>query len=230
MTCAENVSCVIPVFNGETFLGEAIASVLAQTHPPHETIVVDDGSSDRSYATASAFGDAVRVLRRPHAGAPAARNAGITAATGDFVALLDADDLWHPEKLERQLQRFRGQPELGICLVIMENFWEAGLEDEEAAHRAAGRLRGTHTLGTVLARRQVFDTVGLLDPAHPFDDAADWFLRAAAASVATEVVPEVLASRRMHRDNSSRNSPTADALLSLIKRNLDHRRALAGED
>lgn len=99
-----NVSVVIPCFNAAEYLGTAIESVLAQTRPPAEIIVSDDGSTDDSVRIAESFG--VTVVRGEHGGTSKARNAGIAAASGELIAWLDADDLWLPAKLERQVPEF----------------------------------------------------------------------------------------------------------------------------
>jgi glycosyltransferase involved in cell wall biosynthesis len=95
-------SVVIPCYNAAKFLPATLASVAAQTWPPHEVIVVDDGSTDDSARVAAAFDPALRVVSQPNRGESVARNRGMDLATGDWVAFLDADDLWHPRKLERQ--------------------------------------------------------------------------------------------------------------------------------
>lgn len=102
------ISVVIPVFNGERFLGEAIRSVLSQTLPPYEVLVIDDGSTDGSASLAESFGPPVRVIRQDNRGEAAARNRGIECAKGDWVAFLDCDDVWKPEKLALQ-STFLGQ-------------------------------------------------------------------------------------------------------------------------
>lgn len=115
MTNASNlVSVVIPCFNRESTLARSIHSVLSQTHRPHEVIVVDDGSTDRSLEVAEQFSDSVRVFSQPNAGAAAARNQGIRLAIGDWIAFLDSDDQWHPEKLELQLDCAQRFPEAGL--------------------------------------------------------------------------------------------------------------------
>src|SRR5271168_2771000 len=96
------VSVVVPVFAGERFVGDALDSVAVQTYPHVETIVVDDGSPDRSVEVASSR-SGVRVLRERHRGVAAARNAGLAAARGELVAFLDQDDLWRPSKLALQV-------------------------------------------------------------------------------------------------------------------------------
>jgi len=96
------ISVIIPVFNGERFLGEAIKSALSQTLPPYEILVIDDGSTDGSAQLAESFGPPVRVIRQENRGEAAARNRGIDAAQGDWIAFLDCDDVWKPEKLALQ--------------------------------------------------------------------------------------------------------------------------------
>ncbi|MEX1027955.1 MAG: glycosyltransferase [Candidatus Paceibacterota bacterium] len=98
-----SVSVVIPCYNGARFLKETLASVLAQSHRPLEVLVVDDGSTDGSAEIAEAFPDPVRVLRQSNRGESVARNRGMNEATGEWIAFLDADDVWKPEKLKRQL-------------------------------------------------------------------------------------------------------------------------------
>lgn len=97
-----DVSVVIPCFNGAPYLAETLQSVLRQTLLPREVLVVDDGSTDESASIAEAFGAPVRVIRQKNQGESTARNRGIDEAVGEWVALLDADDLWEPEKLEKQ--------------------------------------------------------------------------------------------------------------------------------
>jgi glycosyltransferase involved in cell wall biosynthesis len=110
------ISVVISVYNGEEFLADAISSVLAQTGVELELIVVDDGSTDGTPAVARSFTDPrVTVLRQDNRGVAGARNAGIARAHGEFIAFLDADDVWLPDKLRRQMELFAGDPELGLA-------------------------------------------------------------------------------------------------------------------
>ena len=97
------ISVVIPCYNRAGLIARAVASAVAQSHLPHEVIVVDDGSTDGSAGVAAGLPGPVRVLRQANAGAAAARNAGIATATGDWVAFLDSDDEWHSDKLRLQL-------------------------------------------------------------------------------------------------------------------------------
>jgi glycosyltransferase involved in cell wall biosynthesis len=97
-----DISVVIPCYNGSAFLRETVRSALSQTRPPMEVIVVDDGSTDDSAAIAESFGAPVRVIRQKNQGESVARNKGIAEARCEWIAFLDADDLWKPEKLEKQ--------------------------------------------------------------------------------------------------------------------------------
>lgn len=110
-----DVSVVIPAYNAAATLSRAIESVLAQTHPAGEIIVVDDGGADDLEAIRTRFGDRVTWIRQPNGGASSARNRGIDAACGELIAFLDADDYWEPTKLETQVGWFVRRPELGVC-------------------------------------------------------------------------------------------------------------------
>ena len=97
---APRFSVIIPAYNAEAFIARAIDSVLAQTWPAHEILVVDDGSADSTARIVAGYGEGVRYLRQENAGVSAARNAGARAATGDWLAFLDADDWYYPDRLK----------------------------------------------------------------------------------------------------------------------------------
>lgn len=227
------ISCIVPVFNGEHYLGEALESILNQTYRPLEVIVVDDGSTDGTATVAAPYGDRVRYFREDNAGAPTARNFGVGVAQGEFAAFLDADDLWYPEKLQRQMARFEARPELDLCVTHLQNFWAPELEKEKSRfkdHRFAEPLPGYVTT-TLLARGKVFETVGRFNPAFKLGDNMDWFLRAAEAGAVMELLPDVLMYRRIHGSNISigpgggaMNSSMQNSLLQVMKASLDRRR------
>jgi len=110
------ISVVIAVYNGEAYVADAIRSVLAQAGVELELIVVDDGSTDATPGITRGFSDPrLTVLRQENRGVAAARNAGIARARGEFIAFLDADDVWLPTKLQRQMQLFSERPEVGLA-------------------------------------------------------------------------------------------------------------------
>lgn len=133
-----SVSVVIPAYNAAAFLAEAVASALGQSRPPLEVIVIDDGSTDGSPAIARGVGSRVRVISQENRGAAAARNRGIEAASGEWIAFLDADDLWVPTKLEEQLAFLESHAECAAVYAQMVNFsadrGTAGLPQPDVVH------------------------------------------------------------------------------------------------
>jgi glycosyltransferase involved in cell wall biosynthesis len=224
------ISCIVPAFNAERFLGEALDSILAQTWRPIEVIVVDDGSADDTAQVAKRYGERITYICQANAGPAAARNRGLDAATGAYVAFLDADDVWHEEKLSRQMARFDARPELELCLAHIQNFWEPEFMDEEDRlrdHRFSKPIPA-YVTQAMLARRTLFDVVGQFDTTLRIVDDTDWFLRAADRGTVTEVMPVVLISRRLHESNISRDHLTVfDSLPKLFKASLDRRRQSA---
>lgn len=222
------ISCIVPVFNGERYLRQALDSICAQTYRPIEVIVVDDGSTDATAVIVASFGDRLRYLRQDNQGPPAARNLGIRAAKGEYVAFLDADDLWHPEKLQRQAKRFEARPELGYCVTYCQNFWIPDLQAEAERyreHRVAQPVPG-YVTQTLFAQRAVFDSVGLFNVALAHGDSTEWFLRAAQRGAVMELLPDVLSYRRLHSENRSRllASSSREEFLHIVKMSLDTRR------
>lgn len=115
------VSVVIPAYKAERTIARPLESLLAQTVPPDEILVVDDGSPDDVAGAVASFGDRVKYVRKPNGGAASARNLGIDVARGDLIAFLDADDYWEPAKLEKQVAVFRDHPEVGL---VAARFYE----------------------------------------------------------------------------------------------------------
>src|SRR5436190_13813651 len=229
---SEFVTCVVPVRDGEAFLAETIESVLGQTYTERELIVVDDGSSDGSAAVAAGY-DEVRVASQPPLGHAAARNHGIREAVGDLLAFLDADDLWRPEKLERQITRFRERPELDVCVTHMHFFWPAHLAAEEATFRARADVDVPgYGLSTAMVRRSTFDRFGVLDEDRRHSATADWFVRVRDGGGVIELLPDILVDRRMHENSVSRKgiAVSHDEHLHLLKARLDRLRGRAGDD
>jgi glycosyltransferase involved in cell wall biosynthesis len=111
------VTAVIATYNYGRFVTEAIDSVLAQTYPAVEIVVVDDGSTDDTQARLAAYAERIRSIYQANQSVAAARNTGIRAARGDLIAFLDADDLWHPRKLELQVRYLTQHPEVGLVAV-----------------------------------------------------------------------------------------------------------------
>jgi glycosyltransferase involved in cell wall biosynthesis len=226
------ISCIVPVFNGERFLRESLDSILAQSCRPLEIIVADDGSTDSTAGAVAIYGEQVSYLRQANQGPAAARNFGLGAAQGEFVAFLDQDDLWHPEKLTRQLARFEARPELDVSVTHVRLFWDDDLQHEEEkfrGHRITRDLPGYIT-GTLLARRALFNRVGPFDTRLRYGDAMGWFLRAGEHGAIIELLPDVLLYHRMHRTNLSRREAanSRGEFLHILKASLDRKRQAGG--
>ena len=219
------VSCIIPVYNGEDYLAEAVESVLRQTYAALEPIVIDDGSSDGSAAVIATFGTRVRCLHQTNSGLAASRNRGIRAASGQFIAFLDADDVWLPDKIACQMERFRIRAETEVSVTYIENFWDP----QQLAHgvappqHALGAMPG-YASPTMVARRAVFDRVGLYADDLKTAACRDWFIRAREHHVVFDMLPRVLVRRRLHRANMSRQPAKVEDYARLVKRHLDRQR------
>ena len=229
---SSQISCIVPVFNGECYVKEALDSILAQTYHPIEIIVVDDGSTDKTAAVVAGYGEKVRYLWQSNLGPAAARNHGIRSARGAFVAFLDADDLWHQEKLTKQMAQFQAKPELEVCVTHLSHFVDSELGREDILYQDQRRLYNIpgYITQTLLTRRTTFEKVGIFDHTLRHGDANDWFVRVADLGVSLELIPEVLVYRRLHSTNSSRQGVSAslDEHLKIIKASLDRRRQRAG--
>jgi len=130
------ISVVIPVYNAEKFLKQAIGSALEQTLTPHEVIIVDDGSTDSSCDIIAGFGSAVTLVSEGHRGLSGARNLGIAKSTGDWIAFLDADDYWLPDKLARQAASIQDDPTIGLVFTGRIELLPDGTTHEVPAREA----------------------------------------------------------------------------------------------
>jgi len=222
------ISCIVPVYNGARYLRESLDSIAAQTYQALEIIVVDDGSTDNSAKVAAAFPAPIQLCSQSNAGPAAARNLGVRRAKGDFLAFLDADDLWHPEKLARQMACFQQHPNIGFCVTQIQNFWVAELKAEEEKLRNSKLSRPVpgYTAPTLVVRSDTFASVGEFDASMPHTSEPQWFLQAEEKGVRGELLSDVLVRRRLHTENRSRlkSAKSTDDYLRFIKARLDRKR------
>ena len=212
MELAPRVSVVIPVYNQADFLREAIASVIAQTYRDFELIVVDDGSTDSSGDVARSADPGVRVIRQENQGVSAALNAGIRAARGEWISILNADDLWEPAKLQCQMAVVDRHPEAAFLytdyrIIDAEGRIIRDLPCPAPDGREAKRvelLKGCYiNTDTVLIRRAVLDEVGLFLEREGYAPDYDLWLRIAARYEPWRV-PDFLVRYREHGGQTSR--------------------------
>ncbi len=213
------VSVVIPAYNYAHFLREAVDSVLNQTHPRVELIVVNDGSTDHTKDILDSYGDRIVAVHQQNQGLSAARNTGIRTASHDFIAFLDADDVWEPDKLACQMARFAELPEdYGLVACDRGVIYRDGQRHpEEIAFRktrltsreltAADLLMRSHfSPSSVVARRACFDTCGLFDTTLRSTEDRDMWIRI-AEHWRLFWDERVLCYIRKHGDNMSANAP-----------------------
>ncbi|MGB8354524.1 MAG: glycosyltransferase family A protein [Chthoniobacteraceae bacterium] len=219
------VSVIIPAFNAARYLGEALASVRAQTLQPAEIIVVDNASTDATSEIARESG--VRCEHEPVRGSGSARNRGVAAAGGDFIAFLDADDLWEPQKLEWQMALLEAHPEIDAAFGHIAHFLSPDLAPHEAAklHCPEGAAP-VRLPSLMLIRRAAFGRVGPFSTAGSVGDVVEWMVRAEAAGMRHAMVPHVVCRRRLHASNMGRVLRDERAnYLRIIKQKLDRERA-----
>ena len=183
-TRVAGVSVVIPTFDRARVLPRALESVMAQSRPPTEVIVVDDGSTDDTAELVADRFPTTRLIRQENRGVSAARNRGIEAAAGEWIALLDSDDEWRPEKLEKQLYALQAQPELRICHT--DEIWirRGKRVNPRQIHAKHGGWIFRQCLplcamspSSIVIHRSVFEEVGLFDEQLPACEDYDLWLR-----------------------------------------------------
>ncbi|HVO52154.1 MAG TPA: glycosyltransferase family A protein [Thermoanaerobaculia bacterium] len=223
MPASPLISTVIPVCNGERFLAEAVDSAIRQVPAPFEVIVVDDGSTDGTAGVCRSLGERVRYVHQENAGPSAARNRGLEMARGDFIAFLDADDLWPAEKFDLQLARFRSEPSLEVVLGYSRPFADA--RDGIPGRWFDVEPRFMYQVGSGLFRRGAFERAGVFDPELRFSEDVDWFLRAREAGVPMVVLQAVTVLYRQHGRNMTRGRSTRDlGFIRVLQRSLERRR------
>ena len=219
------VSVVVPVFNGERFLAAALESALEQTHDPVEVIVVDDGSTDGSAEIAAGF--PVTLIRQENRGVAAARNAGAEAATGELLAFLDQDDLWHPDKVAKQAEALAARPDLGYVLCHMDVVLEPGApRPARISDEWLKPGRPAFIPSALMVRRATFEHVGPFETAYRIACDADWLARAKDEGVRSDHVRESLLRYRIHEDNNVHETSPMLAELARIPRASVRRRPL----
>lgn len=208
------ITVIVPVYNGEATLADAIDSVLAQTHTHLELLVIDDGSTDRTAEVAQSRGDPRVALHRfPNGGAAASRNRGIRLARGRYLSFLDADDYWRSDKLEKQLAALAADPAAGLAYSFT-TYVDSGGRFLHGGYQKP--LSGwvlpelfvrffIQNGSNALLRREVFDTVGDFDTTFEVCDDLDFYLRV-AARFPFAVVAEHQVYYRKHSGSLSANA------------------------
>jgi glycosyltransferase involved in cell wall biosynthesis len=228
-TAPPTVSVVIPAYNAAWCVRKAIDSVLAQDYRGFELIVVNDGSTDDTAAVLAGYGEAIRVIDQPNGGMSNARNAGIRAARGEFIAFLDSDDWWLPGKLGRQVELLRSRPELGFCSCAarvedMEgrllNLWECPRwQGPFVVHLFGSGADVPGSCSAVLARRERVVAAGAFDETLRGAEDPDLWIRLAAISDYACISEPLVVILRRHGSVSRNLEAMRESTLRMMAKN-----------
>ncbi len=222
------VSVIVPVYNGAAFLRDAIENILAQGYPSIEIIVVDDGSTDDIDSAVASLSTNIRFFKQNNSGASAARNRGIQDSSGEFIAILDVDDLWPENNLKVLVDVLREQTHIDVVHghgQLME------LDDATGQYEYVGNPRESFPfyIGAALFRRSVFETVGLFDTKLRFSEDTDGFNRAHEIGVALKRLSLVTLLVRRHEQNMTHGKSLIELnTLQVFKKALDRKRQRDG--
>ena len=218
-------SIIVPVFNGEAFLAEAIENIQQQGSHPLEIIIIDDGSTDGTAGVVKSLKGNVRYVHQSNKGPAAARNEGLKIADGNVIGFLDADDLWPENKLEIQLRYLCENPSVDIVLGKTQFMRQSGVVDGRKTYEEYLKPGIFLNLGSGIFRKHVFDKVGLFDPELYYSEDADWFIRARELEVSISLIDQITLLYRIHQNNMTRGKTPAEiGFLKVIKNSLDRRR------
>lgn len=219
------VSVIIPVYNGERYIAEALESVLRQTHPVKEIIVVDDGSRDRTPDILERYRGKIQLIRQDNSGIGAAINRGIAAARGRAFAFLDADDLWVRKKIELQVRALRVE-NVDMVFGMVKNFISPDLDETQRGKLICPeRNLPGYTSGTLLIKRAPFERVGSFSTQYRLGEFIEWFSRAEQAGLSSFLLPEVVLKRRLHTSNTTNQASLERAdYLKILRSRLEMKR------
>jgi len=213
------ISVVVPTYNRSSFLKESIGSVVSQTFSDFELIVVDDGSTDDTPVLLLSYGKKIKVIKKANKGPGAARNRGIRAAKGQWIAFLDSDDVWKPDKLEKQVQFIKDNPDIRICQT--EEIWirNGKRVNPRKKHEMHSGWIYEQCLplcivspSSVMIHREVFEKVGLFDETLLACEDYDLWLRIAPHYPICLVREKLIVKQGGHADQQSHVIPALDRL------------------
>jgi glycosyltransferase involved in cell wall biosynthesis len=214
---APSISAVVTAYNAEEYVAQTLQAILSQSRPPEEVVVVNDGSTDGTRDELARFRGEIRVVNQSNHGHPHALNRGFGEARGDYLAKCDADDIWEPEKLRRQVEALAARPQIDIAFCAARVFGEsagrwgmpvddgasAGILDRRSFGRAMYRANGVCPSST-LVRRGLYEQLGPFAE-HLAAEDYDYWMRALRAGAVFHYDPAMLVRHRRHNGNVSSN-------------------------
>jgi len=224
------ISVIIPTFNSADFIEESVHSVSMQTYPEIELIIVDDGSTDATIELLDRMPGNFNCIRQENKGTGAARNTGVLNSSGDYLAFLDADDIWLENKLELQMDVFDLVPDTDVVYGHTEQFCSPELPQNERARllHLTGQRLPAPLAPAMLIRRRAFEQVGPFDTSLRIGVEMEWYGRLRDEPLNVTMLDELVYRRRLHRSNTNRlyYNEQAERLL-VLKRMLNRRRSRA---
>lgn len=221
------ISAVMAVYNGERYLRECLDSMLGQSRPPDEIIVVDDGSTDSTATIVESYGPRIILLRQANAGQAAGFVAGLARGSGDLLAFNDADDIWMPDRLAHQLEHLEADDTLDAVYGLSEQFVSPELPAEDQQRFAPREpILAGEAAQCALLRRSAYHRIGGFDRTLQAASFIEWLGRAKRAGYRSLMLDEVVHRRRLHPDNYGRTSQTERDrnLLSALRASVMSRR------
>jgi glycosyltransferase involved in cell wall biosynthesis len=218
------ISVIIPVFNGEEFIQEAIESIFSQKYHPIEIIIIDDGSKDSTKKIVSQFPE-IQYHYQTNQGPAKARNVGLSFAGGSLIAFLDADDYWSDQKLDIQFNLMKNNPSVDIVLGHVQFICPVQKQKDNYKYVPYLQPWMAPSLGNALIKRSVFDLIGNLDEEQFYCDDIDWFKRVREKNLTILEHNDVTYYYRRHENNITNNDQLGKQfLLQAVKKSLDRKR------
>jgi glycosyltransferase involved in cell wall biosynthesis len=215
------ITVIIPCFNGEKFLSEAVRSVIAQNYSQLQILIVDDGSTDKSVEISKSFPEPVRSIQKIHGGLSHTLNHGLREARRGFIGFIDVDDRWPEGRLKWQMKIFDESPEIEIVAGTLRRFLydsATGKEKELPENQRA------MSIGASLFRSSVFEKVGIFDETIRCSD-LDWFMRAKELNVKMHFDDRLALYYRRHDQNMTNDEQENQVvMMQMLKRSLDRKR------
>lgn len=222
------VSVIIPVFNAEKYVREAVESVLSQTYKDIELICINDGSTDHSLSVLESFGKKIILINnKNNCGTAESRNKGIRTAGGAYLAFIDNDDVWENNKLEVQLNYFRNNPALDVLFSYMQCFISPDISEEikKIRYCPPDPIEG-YIPSTAVIKRAAFERAGYFESKWKNGESVAWMFKAKDAGLNFGIVDDILVKRRIHETNKSALdlATSKSEYLKIVKESLDRRR------
>ena len=223
------VSVIIPVYNGEKYLKDALMSVQNQDYQNIEIIVVNDGSTDHTQNVIDQFKDQVTCIKQRNRGLGFSLNRAIKLAKGQYLTFLDADDLWDRKKISSQMIVLN-KKEDPLIFSHIQQFISSDLNDDQKSKvKVPSKAIPGYSSGTLLVSKKRFLEIGFFFEEKKLGEFIDWYLRAVDLGIPTHMMSDVFLYRRVHLNNMGRQKECYHQTdyLKILKASLDRRRALS---